>query len=101
MDQFNVLMDFVRDTREQQQKYLETIRTENTALIEYYRNESISLINQIEKGFEKGIKIINDDLRRFKSETKTELGSVRRWYASTIVAIVLTGGAIALSIWLK
>jgi|GEM_PF-5795656 len=104
MGQFNVLMDFVRETRNQQQKYLETIRAENAALIERYRNESVDLINRVESQLEKSTERMSRDLTEFKGETKGELGSVRRWYASTIVAILLTGlvgcGGIILSIWM-
>jgi len=104
MDQFDIIMTFVRDTRDQQQKYLEAIRTENIALIERYHNQSIDLVHRVESQLEKTAKSMRDDLTAFKRETKDELGGVRAWYANTIIAILLTGfvgcGAIVLSIWL-
>jgi hypothetical protein len=103
MEQFNRLMEFVRDTRDQQQRYLETIRTDNLSLIEKYRNESIILIKEVKDGLVKTTDQIRDDLAKFMTETKQESGSVRRWYMSTIITILvgfgLGFGAIVFSIW--
>jgi hypothetical protein len=102
IDQFSVLIDFVRETRDLQQKYLETIRTDNTVLIERYHKESIDLIDKVENRLEKTTNKISDNLTTFQNNTTVELGNVRTWYASTIIAILLTGlvgcGAIVLSI---
>ena len=103
MEQFDVLMGFVRDTRNQQQKYLETVKTENAALIERYHAQAIELIAGIEKEIGREMAGMRADLTTFKNETKNELSSVRGWYASTIVAIFLTAfagfGGVIYSIW--
>jgi len=104
MDQFDIFMGFVKETRDQQQKYLETIKSENTALIERYRGESLSLAEKIEQRLKEGTDRIEKSLTTFRGEVIGELGSVRRWYVGTIVTILLTGlvgcCAIVLSIWL-
>lgn len=104
MDQFEVFMGFVKETRDQQQKYLETIKSENTALIERYRTESLSLAEKSEQRLERSTDRIEKSLTTFRGEVVGDLGSVRRWYITTIVTILLTGlvgcGAIVLSIWL-
>ncbi|MCX5863267.1 MAG: hypothetical protein NTW27_14260 [Deltaproteobacteria bacterium] len=88
MNQFEILMKFTQETRDSQQKYLETIKAENAALIERNRSESLNLTARIQK-----------DLSDFRTETKSELSSVRRWYASTIITIIIGSGAIIYSIW--
>jgi len=104
MSQFETLMAFVRETRELQQQYLETLRSENVSLIERYRSESLALIDKIEGRFEKSVDQLRDDIGDLKAETKGELKGVGQLYANTIIAILLTGfvgcGAIVLSIWL-
>lgn len=97
MDEFSVLMDFVRDTREQQQKYLDAIRTdseatktENRVLIERYRAESIALIKEVETRLERTIDRLQD-----------QITSLKNWHATTLTAVMMTGLGIIASIWLK
>jgi ribosome-binding protein aMBF1 (putative translation factor) len=103
MTQFEALMNFARETRDLQQKYLEAIKAENAALIERYRAENISLVEKIEKRLEKSFDRLDSNLATFRTETIGELGSVRRWYAGTIIAILLAAlfgfGGIIYSIW--
>jgi hypothetical protein len=97
MNQFDVLMNFVRETREQQQKYLETINSEHVALIEKYRAENTVLLDKIETRFEKSTDQLHGDLKTFSADLMAEIKSVRAWYASTIVAIILAAAAIIFS----
>jgi hypothetical protein len=103
MEESDILMDFVRDTRDQQQKYLEAVKTENAALIERYHAQAVEQISRIEKEIGKDMGRMREDLSTFKNETTSELGSVRRWHANTIVAIFLTAlagfGGVIYSIW--
>ena len=91
--------DSLYETREQQQKYLDTIRTENEKRAENIRNENLRLIEELRRGIENQISRIAEDQSRFRKDISTELENVRRWFASTIVTIIIGFGGVIWSIW--
>lgn len=103
MNPFETLMSFARETREQQQKYLETVRSENAALIERYQTQTASLVEEIEGRLERNIERVEDSLGKFKTETLGELTAVRYFFKSTIITILLSAlfgfGGVIYSIW--
>ena len=80
MDLFQAIADSGYETKEQQQKYLDTIKSENEKRAENIRNENLRLIDEMGRGIESQISRMADDQSRFRSDVSTELSSVRRWF---------------------
>jgi len=96
MEQFDRLMDFVRETREIQQKYLETIRSENEKQIENVRQENLRLIGNMEESLRREFSAGVSDLKTF---TNQRLETLEGFYRNTQFTLILGIVAIILSMW--
>jgi hypothetical protein len=96
MEQFDRLMDFVRETREIQQKYLETIRSENEKQIENVRQENLRLIGKMEESLRREFSGAVSDLKTF---TNQRLETLEGFYRNTQFTLILGIIAIIISMW--
>ena len=96
MEQFDRLMDFVRETREIQQKYLETIRSENEKQIENVRQENLRLIGKMEESLRREFSAGVSDLKSFANQ---RLETLEGFYRNTQFTLILGVVAIIISMW--
>lgn len=96
MEQFDKLMDFVRETREMQQKYLETIRSENEKQIEKVREENLRLTGRMEESLRREFVTAVSDLKTF---TNQRLETLEGFYRNTQFTLILGVIAIIISMW--